>query len=261
MNCCTTPLRLLLAAILALMLAAPAMADLTVTGRSSVAAIGMPSIGQERLLLKSHLLRRDVVDRGRAYSYLLDLKAGEVTVLDHALRTAQVHALARTEQGKIKASKDGVKLDLKKTGQKHSIRHWKCEEHQLQSDMDVQLGGDAAVFRMLGAVWLATNTPEQRDMTALFEVGGNVNYVFGLPSMAQMPPDQVKAVGETLRQLARKGILCGLDVQTRYEGNGRMVELARKMVTRLTVAYEDFSTDKIADAAFTVPDGYRVVKQ
>jgi len=259
MNRSASRSRLLLAGVLAFALA-PAWADLTLTGRSSVAAIGMPSIGQERLMLKNHYVRRDVVDRGRAYSYLFDLKAREVTVLDHAFKTAQVHGLAAAENPTVKAKKDDVKLDLTKTGKQHSIRHWKCDEHSLQSDMATQLGTDAAVFRMVGAVWLASNTPEQREMNSLRDAAGNVDYLLGLPSMAQVPPDQARAIGETIRQLSRKGILCGLDVQTRYEGSGRMVELARKVASRLTLAYEDFSTDKIADATFLTPAGYRLIK-
>jgi hypothetical protein len=251
--------QLLLAVILAFALA-PAWADLTLMGRSSVAAMGMPSIGQEKLMLKNHYLRRDVVDRGRAYSYLFDLKAREVTVLDHAFKTAQVHGLAKVDNPTVKAKQDDVKLELSKTGKQHSIRHWKCDEHSLQSDMATQLGTDAAVFRMVGSVWLAANTPEQREMSSLREAAGNADYLLGLPSMAQVSPDQARAIGETIRQLSRKGILCGLDVQTRYEGSGRMVELARKVATRLTVAYLDFSTEKIADSVFLVPDGYRVIK-
>ena len=243
------------------LLAPPVAADLTLIGRSAVASLGMPSMSQERLQLKKDRLRRDLIDRGRAYSYLFDFKAREIVVLDHAFRSAEVHSLAKVDAAKGKTPQNSVKVTLAKTGKQHGIRHWKCDEHSLQSDMVTQLGTDAAVFRMVGSVWLAANTPEQREMTSLREAAGNADYLLGLPSTAQVPPDQARAIGETIRQLSRKGILCGLDVQTRYEGSGRMVELARKVATRLTIAYLDFSTEKIADSAFLVPDGYRVIKQ
>lgn len=242
-------------------LAMPAAADLTMTGRSSVAAIGMPSISQEKLLLKKNHLRRDLVDRGRAYSYVFDLKAQEIVVLDHAFRSAEVHALANTDNPKLKAQKIGIKLELAKTGKEHAIRHWKCDEHTLQSDMPTQLGNEPVTFRLSGIVWLAAKTPEQREMLALQQAAENSDYLLGLPSMAQIPPDQTRAIGETLRQLAGKGVLCGLDVETRYEGSGRMAELARKMATRLRVVYDDFSTEAIDDEVFTIPKGFQVIRK
>lgn len=242
-------------------LALPASADLVLTGRSSVASLGMPSIGQEKLSMKKDRLRRDLIERGRAYSYLFDLKSREVIILDHAFRTAELHSLAKADAPKLNVQQNDVQLSLAKTGKQHGIRHWKCDEFTLQSDMATLLGTDPATFRMTGTVWLAANTPEQREMAALRKAADDANYLLGLPSTAQIPPDQARAIGETIRQLASKGVLCGLDVQTRYEGNGRMVELARKMATRMRVVYDDFSTATVDNASFDIPAGYQLSKK
>jgi hypothetical protein len=246
---------------LAATLAFPASADLTLTGRSSVAAMGMPSIGQEKLLLQKHRLRRDLVDRGRAYSYLFDLKEQQVVLLDHAFRTAEVRSLAKVDKPAVKAKKSDLKLDLVKTGKEHSIRHWKCEEHTVQAEMPAQLGTDPVTFRMLGTVWLAAKTPEQKEMAALREAAGDPNYLLGMPSMAQAPVEQTRAIGETIQQLTGKGILCGFDLETRYEGTGRMAEVARKMATHLRLAYESFSTDALAEDTFAIPASYLVTRR
>jgi hypothetical protein len=243
------------------LLALPAAADLTLMGRSAVASLGVPSMTQERLQLKKDHLRRDLIDRGRAYSYLFDFKAREIVVLDHAFRSAEVHSLAKVDAAKAKAPQNSVKMTLAKTGKQHAIRHWRCDEHSLQSDMATMLGQDAATFRMAGTVWLAANTPEQKEMAGLRKAAENSDFLLGLPSLAQMPNDQTRAIGDTIRQLADKGILCGMDVETRYEGSGRMVEVARKVATRFRIVYDDFSTDAVADATYAIPPGYQVIKK
>jgi hypothetical protein len=243
-----------------LVLAMPATADLTLTGHSSVAALGMLSIGQEKLLLRKQDLRRDLVDRGRAYSYLFDLNAHQVAVLDHALRTAEVRTLGKADSPEIKALMNGVKTGLAKTGKQRAMQHWKCEEHSVRAEMPTMLGTDPATFLIVGTAWLAANTPEQQEMATLRQAAFNYGYLLVLPSMAQLPPDQVLAIGVTIRQLVDNGILCEFDVETGYEGMGRMVELARKVATRLSLKYEGFSTEKIPDDVFRTPEGYTPTK-
>jgi len=50
---------LLLSLALTLAAVSTAWADLTLVGRSSMAAIGMPTMGQERFSLQKNYLRRD----------------------------------------------------------------------------------------------------------------------------------------------------------------------------------------------------------
>lgn len=243
-----------------LILAMPATADLTLTGHGSVAALGMLSIGQEKLLLRKHHLRRDIVDRGRAYSYLFDLNAHQVTVLDHARRTAEVRALGKTDSPETKVLMNGVKTVLAKTGKQRTMQHWNCEEHSVRAEMPTMLGTDPATFLLVGTTWLAANTPEQQEMATLRQAAFNYGYLFGLPSMAQLPPDRVLAMGVTIRQLVDNGILCEFDVETGYEGTGRLVEVARKVATRFGLKYETFSTEQLPDDVFRIPEGYTPIK-
>jgi len=240
--------------------AVPVSADLTLSGRSSIAAIGLPSIGQERLMLKENQVRRDLLDRGRAYSYLIDLDKQEVSVLDHALRSAEIYPIAGSRQAKL-AGKKPIRMNLARTQGEFAIRHWQCQEHSLQAETAAMLGSEPVTFRLRGNVWLAAKTPEQAEMETLGKAADQPNYLLGLPSMAQIPADQAEVVGEVLRQLVGKGMLCGLDLEARYAGKGRMAELAGKMATRLTVFYADFSTQAIADESFVIPTGYRVIRK
>jgi len=198
------------------------------------------------------------MDRGRAYSYIFDLKERQVTVLDHAFRSAEIRRINGQQGPQLTGSAKDVKLKLEKTGQTHAIKHWRCEEYKLQSDTPAMLGQDKVNFRLSGAVWLAAKTPEQEEMASLKRAAESPEYLLGLPSSAKVSADQALAIGETLRQLTSKGVLCGMDVEASYDGNGRMVELARKMAARIRIAFEDFTIGNIPAEYFAVPAGYRV---
>jgi hypothetical protein len=67
-------------------------------------------------------------------------------------------------------------------------------------------------------------------------------------------------MSEVVKRLAPLGLLCAVDVDTRYEGTGRMAELSRKMASRIAVTYERYSTDPLKDEVFEIPKGYKVVR-
>lgn len=246
---------------LALVFPSAARADLTMVGRSSVSSIGMPVIGKETLQIRGKQMRRDLIDRGRAYSFLYDLDEREVAVMDHALRQVTLYAMpAKITNSEARALRKDLKLDLDKTGRKHALQDWVCEEHKLDASLPTEIGQDKAVFRLTGHVWLAANTPEQKEMNALRRAAEAPDFLPGVPLQAKISEDQALVVAEVIRRLAGRGMLCALEVESQYEGSGRMVELARKVATRLSLAYESYSTKDLEAAAFQIPEGYRRLK-
>lgn len=238
-----------------------ASADLTLTGRSSVSSIGMPVIGKETLQIHNKQLRRDLIDRGRAYSFLYDLGKREVAVMDHALRQATIYSMpSKVNTPEARAVRKDLKLELDKTDRKHALQEWVCEEHKLDASIPTEIGQDKAVFRLAGTVWLAAGTPEQKEMNALRRAAEAPDFLPGVPIQAKISEDQALVVAEVIRRLSGKGMLCALDVESQYEGSGRMVELARKVATRFGLTYDSYSTDKLADEAFQIPEGYARVR-
>lgn len=242
-------------------LAQAARADLTLLGRSSVSALGAFTAGQEALLIKGDMMRRDVLDRGRAFSYLFDFKARHITVIDHALRQAEMHHLDEARTIAAKASKAGFKMEMDKTGRQTAVRHWKCAEHALQVTMPADLGGEKVIFQLAGTVWLAKDTPEQKEMDTFRDAAATPEFLVGLPAVARITEDQALGIGETIRRLASQGTLCAFDVQSRYDGTGRMALLSQKVPTRLGLTYDNFRTDVLEERMFTLPPGYQLIKK
>lgn len=238
-----------------------AAADLTLIGRSSVSALGTATSGQEALMLKDKRMRRDVLDRGRAYSYLFDLAARRVTVIDHGLRQAEIHQLDDSKISSVKATKAGYRMTLDKTGRQHSLRHWKCTEYSLAVSLPADIGGEPALFNVTGTVWLAKDTPEQKQLDNFRSAASSPEFLIGLPAMTKITEDQAMAVGETLQRLSNMGAVCAIDVQSSYEGTGRMAMLSQRVPTRLSVTYDNFKNETLEDFAFTVPAGYQTINK
>ena len=246
--------------LIALLLPLGAAADLTLTGHSTVVSMNMPSTSQERVYLKKSWLRRDQLDRGKAYTYIYDLRGRDISALDHSLRQLQVYEMnAPANTPEAKASYKDLKLDLEATGQKHTLGTWSCAENKLEASMPAELGPEKVVVQLDGKVWLARSTRDQKDLQAFFKAMDSPDFLMGIPALAKSSPAQTRALGEVLRRLFNQGMVCAIDVELKYEGGGRMAELARRMGTRLNLVYENATTDPVPDEFFMVPPGYRQV--
>lgn len=254
--------RLSLLALAALLFAGNAAADLTLTGHSTVTSMNMPSTSQERVYLKKSWLRRDQLDRGKAYTYIYDLKDHAINALDHSLRQSRLYEMnAVPNTPEARASQKDLKLETRATGLKHALGAWNCQEHELEARMPAELGPEKVTVELGGKVWLARGTREQKDLQDFFKAMDTPDFLMGVPALAKSSPEHTRALGEVLRRLFNQGMVCAIEVDIKYEGGGRMAELARRMGTRLKLVYENASTDAVPDEFFVVPPGYRRLTQ
>ncbi|HOL36953.1 MAG TPA: hypothetical protein PLT38_03915, partial [Rubrivivax sp.] len=158
------------------------------------------------------------------------------------------------------SSKD-LKLDLTVTGRRHQLQGWNCVEHKILVTMPAEVAGEKVSFEMDGTLWLAKNAPEQNETVPFVKAAQEPDFFMGIPALAKKSPGQAKGMSEVVRRLAPLGLLCAVDVDTRYEGTGRMAELSKKMASRIAVTYEKYSSDPLKDEVFEVPKGYRVTRQ
>jgi hypothetical protein len=248
--------------ICALALAPAAQAGLTLNGRSTVVAMGMQGTGKEKVWLDNTLIRRDMVDRGKAYSNIFDLKAREVTIVDHSLRQATVYSTASLkEQTEASVDSKAIRLEVKPTGRTHVLQKWPCAEHTLILTMPAEIGGEKLSFEMEGTLWLARNTPEQRETAAVLKLMQDPDFFMGIPTLAKTSPVQARGISEAIRRLAPMGLLCSVEVSLKYEGTGRVATLSKKMASHISLTYDDYSGEPIPKGTFEVPAGYRILRQ
>jgi len=242
--------------------AIPAAADLSLTGRSTVVAMGMQGVGQEGIWLSGSQIRRDMIDRGKAFSHLYDLKKNEITVIDHSQRQAQIYAMASlNQQTNATVSSKDLKLDLKPTGRKHTLQKWNCVEQSIFASMPAEVGGEKVSFTLIGNVWLARDTDEQKEVVTFSNAAKNPDFFMGIPALAKSSPAQARGMSEIVRRMAPMGLLCAVDVQTKYEGTGRMAALSNKLNSRISLTYEQYGTAKLKPEVFDIPKGYRIERK
>ena len=244
------------------LLAPPTYADLTMNGRSSVAAMGMQGSGQEKVWLDKTLMRRDMTDRGKAYSNLYDFKAKEITIVDHSLRQATVYGMTSLKQ-QTDASVDSkaVKVEVRPTGRTHTLQKWPCTEHTLSMGMPAEIGGEKLNFEMQGTIWLARNTTEQSETAAILKLMQDPDFFMGVPALAKSSPVQARGISEAIRRVAPMGLLCSVDVALKYEGTGRIAALSSKLASRISLTFDDYRTENIPKGIFEIPAGYHTVRQ
>jgi hypothetical protein len=237
-------------------------ADLTMIGRSVTGTANMSLSGQEKIWIRKTTVRRDFVDRGRAYTHLFDLAQRQAAIIDHMTRIAEVYDLSAVKAAsEASAPAGGLKMSLEKTGNARPLRHWNCEEHTLTASMPARLGNEEAVFNLKGRLWVVAKVKELAEVKALADLAKKPGFFLGIPAVARVSPAQSVAISEIIRKLAPKGLLCSGEVESSYEGNGPMANLARRIPTRLSVEFQDFSADAIQPEFFFIPSGYQVVRK
>jgi hypothetical protein len=235
-------------------------ADLTLTGYSTVGSFGMPMSSQERVMIDGSEVRRDFVDRGRAYTHLFDLGKRTVTVIDHGARTAEIYNLETLRSDvNVKTSENELKLELTPSGRQQSLMKWQCHEYTVKASMPAKLGNEDAIFHMDGKIWLAQGVPEQSQVKRLVKMVREPDFFLAAPSVARMMPAQAEAMNEIIRKMASRGLPCSGEVEVSYEGNGPMASLAKRMPTRLGFTFQSYTTEPVSSDAFAIPRGYLVL--
>lgn len=244
------------------LMAPPTLADITLVGRSAIVAMNLQGAGQEKVWLDSTQVRRDLLDRGKAYSNLYDMKAHEITVLDHSQHLATVYDMTVLKQQlHVAVDEKAIKLDLQPTGRRHMLKRWPCIEHRLDFAMPAEVGEEKLSFEMAGTVWLAKNTPEQKETAAVLKLMQAPDFFMGVPGLNRSSQIQAQGLSVAVRRIAPLGLLCSVDVDMKYEGSGRVAALSKKMTSRVSLTFDDYDTTPIAKGTFEIPQGYRVVRQ
>lgn len=239
-----------------------ANADLTLKGHSTVGSFGTTLAQEERLFIHGNWLRRDFIDRGRAYSHLYDLAKRQVLIMDHSFRTVETHdmtALNTTTQ--VSAPVEKLELSVTPTGRKRNLQAWSCAEHAVSASMPALLGTEPVTFILKGTVWLASGVPEQASVKALVQATQDPAFFLAIPAAVRVAPAQARGISEIIRRVAPKGLPCMGEVDFTFEGTGPMANLARKMPARLGIEYQTFSAEPISQDAFAIPAGYSVVRR
>lgn len=237
-------------------------ADLALTGYSVAGAFNMPLSSQEQIWIHDSSVRRDFIDRGRAQTQLFDMAKRQVAVIDHTTRLIEIHDLKSLQAtAEVNAPASALKMTLEPTGQSRPLLTWKCEAYTLNASVPARLGNEETIFHLKGQVWVARGVPEQAAVKQLVKLARQPGFFMGVPAVAKIAPAQAQMLSEIVSKLAPKGLPCAGELDVSYEGNGPMANLAKRMPTKLSVTFQDFSSTPIKPEVFAIPAGYQQIRR
>jgi hypothetical protein len=273
----TRPLAMI---VFALCCVAPLGADVTITttttlegGPAAMAGGVSPTVVTR---IKGDKSRTDVEMGQHAIATLVDLTANQAILLRPDQKTAQVldttSAMAAAPQGDVVMPK--IETSVKPTGQSREIAGTTCQEFAVTMRMDMapmakgraDMSPEAAAtlggmrMTMTGSVWVARDAPGSAEYLT-FQTGA------------------AKLARTALSRAGRQGLPGGMDqlltgfaeapgipylteLTMGFEGNEKLAAVmkqvgAMKIVSRVTAV----STEPLADALFSIPADYKVLKQ
>ena len=249
---------------LALGLAFPAYADVTLKQKSSSKGLGISGNASGVTYIQGNKMRSDVVLGDKTHTMIFDLDAQRLYIFDSGKKQADVWDMA-TFASELSKAVDvaGAKASLTANGQTRPIGGHSATGYDLEISMQSAIGGgkDMDMTAVLsGPIWIVKNAPGSADFAAFYKAAVEKGWIFSDPRGAKAQPGQAKAMAEMYRQIANiGGIPYGSDVQIKMSGSGPLAGLLAKIgnVT-MTSTTDSVEVGPLADNLFAPPAGYKL---
>ncbi len=257
-------IRMLLVALLALCLAAPALADVTVKQTTSGKGLGISGKTTGTVYIKGNKMRSDSVMGDRTQTTIFDVDAQKMYIFDSKKKEADVwdmSAFAAEVSKSVDVS--SAKASFKPNGQTKEIGGQTAAGYEMEISMQAGMGGNKDMpmtVTLQGPVWIVKNAPGAADYNHFYKTAVERGWIFTEPRAAKAQPGQAKALAEMYRQVADVGgIPYETELQIRMGGSGPMGGLFAKLGNvSLTTVVDGVETGSLPDDLFAPPAGYKL---
>ncbi len=251
------------AAVLALAVAVPVSADVTIKQTTSGKGLGMSGTTTGTTYIKGAKMRTDMVTGDTVRSTVFDLDTQKMYSFDSKKKEADVYDLGTLQADLAKnADVAGITATITPNRQTKSIGGQKATGYDMAVSVPTTMaGGDMSMtVKLTGPVWIVKGAPGSADWANFYKQAATKGFIFGDPRAAKGSPGQTKAMVEMYRKMAELGgIAYETETSITLEGDGPMASLMAKMGSvSSTTTVTDVNVDALADALFAVPAGYKL---
>jgi hypothetical protein len=249
--------------ILALGLAAPSFADLTVKQTTTGKGLGLTGSAPGTTFIKGNKMRTDVVMGDKTQTSVYDLDAQKMYVFDSKKKEADVWDMgAFAEEISKSVDVSSTKATLKPNGQSKTIGAKPAAGYDLEVSMQAAFAGSKDMnmtVTLAGPVWIVKE-PAAADYAKFYKAAVEKGWIFSDPRAAKAQPGQAKAMAEMYDQMAKiGGIPYETNVEIKMSGSGPMAGLlARLGNISMTSTVESVDAASLADDLFAPPAGYKL---
>lgn len=257
--------RVLLASILAVALASPAFADVTLKQTTTGKGLGMSGTTPAVAYIKGSKMRSDSTIGDRIVSVIFDLDAQKMYSFDSKKKEADVYDMASfAKELSTAVDTTNMKVSMKPNGQTKEIAGKTATGYDLAISVPFAMGGNKEMMMEMtlsGPTWIVKGAPGTADYVNFYKAAVEKGWIFSDPRAAKAQPGQAKAMAEMYRQLAEAGgIAYETDIQMKMGGGGGpMAGLFAKMGNMtMSTKMDAVETGPLADDLFAPPAGYKL---
>jgi hypothetical protein len=257
----TRPVLSCFAALLAISVAIPASADVTLKFKGSGKGMVGAMSGDMTQYVKGLKLRVDqTAGTGRQTTVIIDAGTKQMTVIDHEKKTAEAIDMTTFGAAMAKMEMAEASVSVTPTGETRQVAGASCTVHDVKVSMPMKMGASAITMVMSGPQCLAKDAPGYADFAAFYKAASD-NGFFMDASQAKAQPAAAKAMADMQRKIAQAGMPLFSETNISMETDGPMAEMMKKMGNTIISEVTSISTAPIADALFEVPAGYKLNKR
>lgn len=256
--------RAALASILALGLAVPATADVTITQSTTGKGMGMSGTTTGTTYIKGAKMRTDLVTGDTIRSTVFDLDTQKMYAFDSKKKEADVYDLGALQADMAKGTDvAAMKATITPNGKTKAIGGKTAAGYDMAVSVPATMGGNAEMamtVNLTGPVWIVKGAPGTADWANFYRQAATKGFIFGDPRAVKGSPGQARAMVEMYRKMAEiGGIAYETETTIKLEGSGPMAGLMAKMGgMSATTTVTELSAGPLADDLFAVPAGYKV---
>jgi hypothetical protein len=259
--------RLLLAIVLSVATALPALADVTIKMTTGGKGMGMSGTSTGTTYIQGNKMRSELQMGSRTQTTIFDLDAQKMYIFESGRKEADVWDM--TDFGKqIGTSVDtaNVKASIKPNGQTRAFGTLTANGYDMEISVPATIGGNkdmAMTVTLAGPVWIVKDAPGASEYTAFYKAAVEKGWIFGDPRAAKAQAGQARAMAEMYKQFAEiGGIAYESDIQIKMSmdgASGMMAGMLAKMGNMsMQTKVEDVQTGTLAPDLFVPPAGYKL---
>lgn len=256
--------RTCITSLLALSLAAPAGADVTVKQTSSGKVLGFSGKFPSTTYIKGRKMRSDAIMGDKTQTTIFDVDGQKMYVFDSKKKEADVWEMSAFAAEMSKSvDTSTVKASLKPNSQTKQIGGQAASGYDMEVSMQAGMGGSKDMnmtYTLTGPVWIVKGAPGTADYIQFYKAALEKGWIFSDPRAAKAQPGQARAMAEMYNQIAEAGgIPYETDVQIKMGGSGPMGGLLGRLGNAtMTSVVDSIETTSLADDLFAPPAGYKL---
>lgn len=258
---------MLVAAVLAVAIAVPAYADVTLKQTVSGKALGVSGQTSGTVYIKGHKMRSEIISGDKTQTTIFDLDAQKMFIFDSKKKEADVWDMGSFAAELSKSvDTESMKVSLKPNGQTKTIAGANADGYDLEISVPAAIGGNKEMSMLVtlsGPAWIVKGAPGTADYVGFYKAAAEKGWVLGDPRSAKGSPGQARAMTEMYRQLAEAGgIAYETNMQIKMSSAGGANPLGGLLARMGNVSSESVvqsvETQPLADDLFAPPAGYKL---